>query len=191
MGSSKKTRTAPSLTAEQRKEIVSLAVSAGIKAYRDEATRHRRELYDKRLYNTKLLMKNYRDLKEHADKAVFDATAAEDEDVYEILSLMSEWVREEASTVESIKKSAARTKLIMDHIDEMLQIYKAACERSKKPEDIRRYNVLYDYYIGPEDLSLEDIAEKYSVDTRTVYRDIRDATARITALLFGVDGIFK
>ena len=38
---------------------------------------------------------------------------------------------------------------------------------------------------------MEEIAEKYSVDTRTVYRDIREATARITALLFGVDGIFK
>ena len=83
-GSSKKGRTAPSLTADQRKEIVGLAVAAGIKAYRDEATRHRREIYDKRLYNTKLLMKNYRDLQEHADKAVFDASTAEDEDVYEI-----------------------------------------------------------------------------------------------------------
>lgn len=192
MGSSSKKGRAPSsLTADQRKEIVGLAVAAGIKAYRDEATKHRKEIYDRRLYNTKLLMKNYRDLKEHADKAVFDASTAEDEDVYEILNLMSEWVREEASTVDSIKKSAARTKLIMDHINEMLQIYRAACERSKRPEDIRRYNVLYDYYIGPEDLSLEEIAEKYSVDARTVYRDIRDATARITALLFGVDGIFK
>ena len=176
MAGSKKGRAASSLTADQRKEIVGLAVTAGIKAYRDEATKHRKEIYDKRLYNTKLLMRNYRDLKEHADK---------------ILNLMSEWVREEASTVDSIKKSAARTRLIMDHINEMLQIYQAACERSKRPEDTRRYGVLYDYYISPENLSLEEIAEKYSVDTRTIYRDIRDATARITALLFGVDGIFK
>ena len=190
MAGSKKGRAASSLTADQRKEIVGLAVTAGIKAYRDEATKHRKEIYDKRLYNTKLLMRNYRDLKEHADKAVFDASTA-DEEVYEILNLMSEWVREEASTVDSIKKSAARTRLIMDHINEMLQIYQAACERSKRPEDTRRYGVLYDYYISPENLSLEEIAEKYSVDTRTIYRDIRDATARITALLFGVDGIFK
>ena len=130
MAGSKKGRAASSLTADQRKEIVGLAVTAGIKAYRDEATKHRKEIYDKRLYNTKLLMRNYRDLKEHADKAVFDASTAEDEDVYEILNLMSEWVREEASTVDSIKKSAARTRLIMDHINEMLQIYQAACERS-------------------------------------------------------------
>ena len=71
---------------------------------------------------------------------MFDAATAEDDDVNEILNLMSEWAKEEDTTIESIKKSAAKTKLIMDHVDEMLRIYKAACERSKKPEDMRRYS---------------------------------------------------
>ena len=118
-----------------------------------------------------------------------DAATAEDDDVNEILNLMSEWAKEEDTTIESIKKSAAKTKLIMDHVDEMLRIYKAACERSKKPEDMRRYSVLYDYYVGDEEFTLEELADRHGVELRTVYRDLRDATARLTALIFGVEGV--
>ena len=145
---SKKPRARTTLSEEQKREVIDLAVAAGIRAYRSEATKHQKEIYDKRLHNTKLLMRNYRSLKEHSENAVFDAATAEDDDVNEILNLMSEWAKEEDTTIESIKKSAAKTKLIMDHVDEMLRIYKAACERSKKPEDMRRYSVLYDYYVG-------------------------------------------
>lgn len=191
MGSSKKGKTRTTLSAEQKAEVVELAVAAGIKAYRNEAGRHQKEIYDKQLRNTKLLMKNYRSLKEHAENAVFDASSADDDDVNEILNLMSEWVKEEDTTVDSIKKSAAKTRLIMDHVDEMLRIYRAACERSKKPEDMRRYNVLYDYYIGEQESTVEELAERYGVELRTVYRDLRDATDRVTALIFGVEGIFR
>lgn len=191
MASNKKGKARTTLSAEQKAEVVELAVAAGIKAYRSEATKHQKEIYDKRLRNTKLLLRNYRDLKKHSENAVFDAASAQDEEVFDILDLMSEWSREEASTVESIKKSAAKTKLIMDHVDEMMRIYESACCRSKKPEDLRKYNILFDYYIGPDDLSIEDIADKYSIEPRTVYRDLRDAAARITALVFGVDGIFQ
>ena len=125
---SKKPRARTTLSEEQKREVIDLAVAAGIRAYRSEATKHQKEIYDKRLHNTKLLMRNYRSLKEHSENAVFDAATAEDDDVNEILNLMSEWAKEEDTTIESIKKSAAKTKLIMDHVDEMLRIYKAACE---------------------------------------------------------------
>lgn len=186
---SKKPRARTTLSEEQKREVIDLAVAAGIKAYRSEATKHQKEIYDKRLHNTKLLMRNYRSLKEHSENAVFDAATAEDDDVNEILNLMSEWAKEEDTTIESIKKSAAKTKLIMDHVDEMLRIYKAACERSKKPEDMRRYSVLYDYYVGDEEFALEELADRHGVELRTVYRDLRDATARLTALIFGVEGV--
>lgn len=187
----KRSKPAATLSPEQKKEIVDLAVEAGINAYRSEAGRHQREIRDKRLRNTKLLMRNYRDLKEHTENAVFDAASADDESVDEVLDLMSEFVREEASTIDSIKKSVVKTRLIMDHVDEMLSIYQSACERSRKPEDLRKFNILFDYYISPENLSIEEIAEKYSVEERTVYRDLREAIARVTALMFGVEGIFR
>ena len=160
---SKKPRARTTLSEEQKREVIDLAVAAGIRAYRSEATKHQKEIYDKRLHNTKLLMRNYRSLKEHSENAVFDAATAEDDDVNEILNLMSEWAKEEDTTIESIKKSAAKTKLIMDHVDEMLRIYKAACERSKKPEDMRRYSVLYDYYVGDEEFTLEELAERSDI----------------------------
>lgn len=179
------------LSPDQKKEIVEMAVEAGIKAYRSEAEKHKREVRDRRLRNTRLLMKNYRDLKEHTEKAVFEAATVKDDSLEEILSLMSEFTRDEASSIDSIKESAAKTKLMMDHVDEMLRIYEASCERSKKPEDLRKFHVLYDLYISPDDLTLDEIARKYNVEERTAYRDLKDAISRLTALIFGVEGIFQ
>lgn len=94
---SKKPRARTTLSEEQKREVIDLAVAAGIRAYRSEATKHQKEIYDKRLHNTKLLMRNYRSLKEHSENAVFDAATAEDDDVNEILNLMSEWARRPVS----------------------------------------------------------------------------------------------
>ena len=38
-------------------------------------------------------------------------------------------------------------------------------------------------------LSQEELADRHGVELRTVYRDLRDATARLTALIFGVEGV--
>ena len=38
-------------------------------------------------------------------------------------------------------------------------------------------------------LSAKEVADKYNISTRNVYEDIKIATRRLTALIFGVDGL--
>lgn len=150
-----------------------------------------KEWHDKRLYNTKLLLKNYRMLNEHINSAVFEQQHIEEympESAQDILDLM--WQSNDSDVVvESIKQSVARTKIIMSHVNMMLELYETFCEKSSKEEDCRRWRVTKMMYISPEILSAEKIAEIEHIDKRTVYRDIDASIERISALIFGINGL--
>lgn len=68
-------------------------------------------------------------------------------------------------------------------------IYRAYCEKSSNILDIRRYEVVYDMYIAEESLTVKDIAKKKSMSKENVYSDLKIATERLSALIFGVDGL--
>ena len=82
--------------------------------------------------------------------------------------------------VESIMKSAARTQIIMRHVNRMLDIYKAVCGNSLDEAEQR-----------DRPLSPAAVAEMESIDKRTVYKDVDAACATLSALIFGIDGIKK
>ncbi len=171
--------------------LVRLAAEAGAKAAMEtlekERQRERKSRYDRRLRNTKLLLRNFRMFKEHCENAVFDA-AQLDENAIDILDLM--WDRDNADTmVESIKKSAQRTAIIMRHITDMLALYETYCFRSGKPEDARRYRVIESLYISDKPASVSKIAAREQIDERTVYKDVDAATEKLSALIFGIDGL--
>ena len=92
--------------------------------------------------------------------------------------------------VESIKKSAIRTKIVMVHIDSMLRTYRELCEHSKNPNDLRKYKVLYERYISDEQYTIDEIAENHNIEPRTVYLDINGAVNSMATLIFGVDCFF-
>jgi hypothetical protein len=92
--------------------------------------------------------------------------------------------------IESIKRSATRTAIIVSHIETMFGLYEAYCEKSPNKEiERRRYDVVWDMYMADEVLSAKEIAKKQNVSTRNVYEDIKVATERLSALIFGVDGL--
>ena len=171
--------------------IVRLAAQAGAKAaietLEKERSKERKSRYDRRLRNTKLLLRNYRMFKEHCEAAVFDASQL-DENAIDILDLM--WGKGDGDlVVESIKKSAQRTVIIMRHIDGMLDLYAAYCDRSGKPEDTRRLRVINALYIEAEPLTVPQVAAWEQIDERTVYKDVDAATEKLSALIFGIDGL--
>ena len=73
--------------------------------------------------------------------------------------------------IESIKRSATRTAVIVSDIE------------------MRRYEVLWDMYMVENTLSVKEVAAKQHVSKDTVYTDIKMATEKLTALIFGVDGL--
>lgn len=143
---------------------------------------------DRRLYNTKLLLRNYRALKEYADNAIF----SRDQMKVSAMEMLEAFMQGEDTDakIESIRRSTERTVIMIDHIDSMIGIYEAFCEKSKdKNLEYRRYEVMKDMYISEPELSAEEIAQKQNMSTQNVYKDLRMAIERLSALIFGVDGM--
>ncbi|WP_206458685.1 HTH domain-containing protein [Anaerovorax sp. IOR16] len=178
----------------EKEIIIKMAAEAGAKAALETLEMERNKSikgrHDRRLRNTKLLLKNYRVFKKHRDNAVYRASQM-DESAIDILDLMWDPHNSQEMKVESIKKSAVRTSIIMEHIDEMVGIYKVICSNSGKAEIERKYRVLYAMYIADEPTTAEKIAKSENIDTRTVYKDIDAACDKMAALIFGVDWLTK
>lgn len=181
-----------SLTSAELREIYERAAAIGAKEALKTFDQERRKEYgqraDKRLRNTKLLLRNYHMLKEHAENSVFGRTQMEESALDILESMMS--IYNDEVIIQSIKNSATRTAIIVSHIETMFGLYYSYCDRSTNREiDLRRYNVVWDMYMADETLSAEEIAGKQNISTRNVYADIKVATERLSALIFGVDGL--
>lgn len=120
-----------------------LGAEASIKAVEQERKKFRDGRSDRRFRNTKLLLRNYTVLNANCSHAVYDAASAAtgEESVEEIVEALDELL-EENLKVESIMKSAARTQLIMRHVNRMLGIYKVVCENSVDEGEQRHYRVI-------------------------------------------------
>ena len=173
-------------------EIIEIATKTAINVYEQQKKAEMKEKHDRRLRSTKMLLENYRSFSSFNDNAVsnlYDALKI-DEDIYDVLELMEG--REKISSdvkIDSIEKGVLRTKIMMAHVDAMLDIYKRNCENSPYPEEMRRYRVIYGMYLGDEEKRAEQIAEEECCDIATVYRDKKNAITKLTALIFGIDGI--
>lgn len=180
------------LTPEQLKNIYEKAAEIGakeaIKAYEQERKKEQGKRADRRLRNTKLLLRNYHMLKEHAENSVFGRTQMEESALDILESMMSLYDNE--VIIESIKRSATRTAIIVSHIETMFGLYDAYCDKSVNREiDRRRYEVVWDKYMAEQPLSVKEIATKHNMSKENVYSDLRVAEERLTALIFGVDGL--
>lgn len=171
---------------------VQRGVEAGTKAAMDyineEKKAQTKGRYDRRLRNTRMLLKNYRAFKKYAQGAVFNAKQVT-ENAVDILDGLDSFSFNDELYVESIKKSQQRTIIILRHIDEMLNFYRIACEQSGKEEEMRYYRIIMATYINEERKSAEEIAEQENIERRTVYKNINTAIKPISALIFGVDSI--
>jgi len=180
------------LTHEQLKDIYENAAAIGakeaLKMFGQEQKKEQGKRADRRLRNTKLLLRNYHMLKEHAVNSVFGRTQMEESAIDILESMMSMYDNE--VIIESIKRSATRTAVIVSHIEIMFGLYEAYCGNAPNQEiEMRRYEVVWDMYMADNTLSAKEIADKQNISTRNVYEDIKVATERLSALIFGVDGL--
>lgn len=171
---------------------VQRGTEAGIKAAMDYLTEERKQLkkgrYDRRLRNTRLLLKNYRSFRNYAKNAVYKASQLK-ENAVDILDGLDDYSFDDSLYIESIKKSQQRTLIILNHIDEMLRYYKIDCEQSGKDEELRRYRIIMAYYINDPKKNAEQIAEEEHIERRTLYKDINIALKPLSALIFGIDSM--
>ena len=175
--------------------IVRLASETAVESYRKELERQqeqdgkaRRERHHRVVNSAKMLLKNYRRFKKMTVSIVYGKDTSTNETLVELLELMQGIYRSGELEVVSIKDRVARTELMIEHIDAMLEVYKKDCNRS--PEGQRRYRVIYWMYLSEdESKTAEDIAEMENVVVRTVFRDIKTAYEELAVLFFGIDGV--
>lgn len=168
------------LTPEMKAEILVLIVEA----LKKEKETRKKEIAKRKVENTRLLLHNYRSLT--------SASAADPsgEDLYDVLEeILSGQTPEDGIYYDSIMQSAARTKLVLDHVDKALTDYKEYCFRSKKEEEKRRFRVIEALYVTQIPLSQEEVSAKENIDISTVYKDAREAVRRLAPRIFGVDGL--
>lgn len=173
-------------------EIIKEAAREAAKEVVTEQERKQNGRADRRRRNTKLLLKNYRMFKQHCTGAVYideegENDGREEESALELLDMMLQ--RHNAITVESIRTSCRRTKIMIRHIDTMLDLYEDYCNRSGSLTLQRGMRIIKAMYIQQEPISAAQLAETENVTVRQIYRDHDSAIEKISALMFGIDAL--
>lgn len=174
------------ITGAQLKKITETASLVAIEAYRKEVERERLENRDKRLYNTRLLMEKYRGMVKYAEDAVYEARQLDDDfELQALVEMMSTGKDSYSLSVESIQERVGKVRVILDHVTKMLDFYHHRCEMSGKQEIMRKWDTIRYLYLDEDEKTVQDLAEMYYVDERTVYRYNRAALQDLSALFFG------
>lgn len=174
---------------EQLRAICEIASKAGVEAYKEEQVKSQKEREKKVKNSAKTLVMNYRRFKDMCENSVYDAGTSNEMEIKEIIELMSGKFRNHEFEIMSIKEKVARTKMIMEHVDAMLMIYKNSCYRSADPNERRRWRVINAMYLSGENLTAQEVADAENIDLTTVYRDCNNAYRKLAVLFFGIDGI--
>jgi hypothetical protein len=175
------------LTDDQLRACAKAGAAAAMERWDKMQAEQRKAEHDKRLQNVKVLLANYHKFKELAENAVYNAEQAEE--LIDLLLLMWDPSNKSDAIVESIKRSALRTNIIVTHVDAMLSSYRNMVYKGGSAVARRRFDILWDRYIAEPELSVDEIAAKYAIESRTVYDDIDIAADNLASIMFGVDYI--
>ena len=167
------------------KESVQITVREALIVLEKEKEKSAKLKRDRRLRNTALLLRNYINLKEHFNNAIYTNSQIEDEDPIEILMECDSF--EEDLYINSIKRTHTRTKIIVNHIETILDFYKYRAFKSKDESAERRYEVIELLYM--EGKTYEEVAEELGYSEKTISRDRKRAIEELSVLLFGIDGL--
>ena len=133
---------------------------------------------DRRLHNTKLLMKNYDKLKNHIEKINSDG----------FMGYFGEELRESREEndvfLNSVLRTKARTAQMVSCIDISLEIL---ADEYEENGTYYIYDAFHMYYI--EKLTYEEIAEKLNAGKNTPARWVKEVLNKLNILLWGVDAL--
>ena len=154
-------------------EIKRLAKEAALEAIKEIMY----QKTDKRLHNTRLLMRNYNNLKEHINS---------NSDNVEIIVNIDDEVELKSDYVwlESVARSKTRTAKMMKYVDDKLKYLEHKYENK---QEFEKYDAFYLFYI--EEKTNEEIQEELSCGKNSVkkWRDL--IINELSILLWGIDAI--
>ena len=184
--SKNKSKTKDELSIE---DIIKLGINAGIEYIQKQEEIRTGQKNDRRLRNTKLLLKIYRSLKKHVEISGATLTALDAYGLADILDTLDYDLSEE-KLVHSIFRSKERTALLLKHVDTCLDYLKWYSKSIGRPV---MYNIIYEMYIAENDdnrvLNQEEVCEKLHISQSTLSRNLNAAILELSILNFGIDSI--
>lgn len=166
--------------------IATAAEKAAVAAAETVAQTYTKKNLEKKsriLHNTTLLLENYRMLKKGCENAVYK----KDKKVMSIMGSIAD-MDDDDIIVSSIKDSAERTAIIISHIDSMIDIYKEYCYKNKG-RDWRKFKIIQELYISKKPRSILQLSHDFHVSKVTIFKDKKEAIERLSALIFGMNGL--
>lgn len=155
-------------------EVTRIATQQAIEVFNSQKEQELQREKDKRLHNTKLLLKHY-----HTFRKYVEDVSVETEPETPIQKL----ILNEKDIVESVRVTTERTVEMVKHLDRAMDALAYICKR----EGSKHYEILYKRFI--ECVQISTIADEYEINNRTVYKLIDAAAERLSTLLFGVYGL--
>ncbi|SHI90574.1 hypothetical protein SAMN05444401_1745 [Clostridium amylolyticum] len=172
-------------------EAIKIGIREGINYIKEQEYYKTKKRYDRRLRNTRLLLKHYRGLKAHNKIANNIIDKIYDENAIDVLDDI-EAVNDEEQYVQALSRTKIRTLVIVGHINKAIKYYESICESEGRVKE-RRYKIIKYMYIDPskDDITptYEQVAEHFDLSVKTVGRDVREAVEDLSILFFGIDGI--
>ena len=179
------------LVEELAKAAAQIATETTLKTIEEQRQADAKAIKDRRIHNTKLLLRKYRLFNEHIGSSTFKESQINIAMAIDFSQQMYDPGNRADQVVNGILNSTKKTKIILSHINSMLHIYELYCNEYDSEQMKRRYDALYGKYIAEERASYEEMAEKWNVDVRTIRRDIHAAENDFSVLLFGIDWLHK
>lgn len=135
------------------------------------------EKKDNRLFNTKLLVLNYRKLKLHCE-----------EEIPGDILIAGIAFDDERLSLDTLLNEKAKTYRMMQYVDSMLVAY-AVYAKEKGDHIERRYKIMDRLYINKNLIKPSDLAELFNISDRQVYKDRDQAIRDFSVMLFGMSVI--
>ena len=154
-------------------EIKRLAKEAAIEAIKELMY----QKTDKRLHNTRLLMRNYNNLKEHINS---------NSDNIEIIVNIDDEVELKSDYIwlESVVRSKTRTAKMMKYVDDKLKYLENKYKEKQEYEKFRAFELKF-----IEEKTNEDIREELNCSINMPKRWIDIVIKELSILLWGIDAI--
>ena len=109
-------------------EAVKIGIREGIRYIKDQEYYKTKKRYDRRLRNTKLLLKHYRGLQKHTQVSKESVNKIQEENAIDVLDDI-ESINDEEQYVQAIERTKIRTKIIVNHINKAIRYYEHICDK--------------------------------------------------------------
>lgn len=147
----------------------------------------RRQTKQSKVYhNTVLLLRSYRDLKEHISGS--ESLIKIEDQALEDWCEMNNVATSFEDYLKATKKTKTTTVAMMKLVERYLKLYKEDAIKRQDENKLRRWQVINLKYLQ-ENLTLEEIADKLEVNVSTVKKSHCRAIDELGVYFFGIEGL--